>query len=111
MFCHATKLGYCKVFLSDLEPRKYLSSFNPSRRRIEFLQKNIRQLNVEFIETNVVSHTLNGNTFSLYNDIFCAEHKPDITIPGKEHRKKHITAKKHVETFLNRKYVFYFQQK
>jgi hypothetical protein len=38
-------------------------------------QKNIRQLNVEFIETNLLIHKLNGITFLSYNDIFCAENR------------------------------------
>jgi uncharacterized membrane protein len=92
----------------DLTEQKYFTAFIPSWRSIEFFQKNIRQLNVEFIETNVLIHKLNGTTFLSYNDIFCAENRHDITMPGQEQTKKHITARKHVDTFFKSKICFLF---
>ena len=41
---------------------KRFTIFIPSRRSMEFLQKNTRQLNVEFIVKNVIDHTLNSKT-------------------------------------------------
>jgi hypothetical protein len=46
--------------LMNMWPRKTLINFVPSRRKIEFLQKNIRLFNVELIETNVFDHKRNN---------------------------------------------------
>ena len=40
------------------ESKSILLIFSPSRRRIEFLQKNMRQLNYEFMKRNVLDHML-----------------------------------------------------
>ena len=49
---------YSKVSYSHWMAKQihYCNIFMPSRRRIEFFQKNIRLLSVEFIETNVLAH-------------------------------------------------------
>jgi hypothetical protein len=46
------------IIITQLVTRsgKAFTIFIPSRRKIEFLQKNITQLNVEFKEINVADH-------------------------------------------------------
>ena len=82
--------------------------FIPSWRRIEFLQKNIRQLNVEFIERNVFDHKLNNKTRLSYNCISDdAKRKTEYIIFGQEQTKKQPTAQEHVEIFLRFKISFF----
>ena len=75
--------------------RKAFTIFIPSRRRIEFLQKNITQLNVEFKEINVFDHRLSNKTCLSYNDVFDAKRKAEAIICG------------HVEIFLTFKNCFF----
>ncbi len=83
--------------------------FTPSRRRIEFLQKNIRQLKVEFIDTNVFDQRLNNKTLRMTALLGSkrtnggapdARRKAEYIICGQEQTKKQATAKEHVEIFL-----------
>jgi hypothetical protein len=55
--------------------RKAFTIFIPSRRKIEFLQKNIAQLNVEFKETNVADHRLNNKNCLSDNNVLHAKSK------------------------------------
>jgi hypothetical protein len=89
--------------------RKAFTIFIPSRRRIEFLQKNITQLNVEFKEIGVFDHRKNNKNCLSDNDLFDAESKAAYIPYGHEQQKKQPTAKEHVEILLRFKIrVFLF---
>ena len=88
---------------------KPFTIFNPSRRRTEFLQKNITQVNVEFKEANVLNHRLNDKNCSSDNDVLDARLKASYVMYGQEQQKKQPTAKEHVEILLRFKVrVFLF---
>jgi hypothetical protein len=88
-------------------PRKAFTIFIPSRRRIEFLQKNITQLNVEFKAINVADHRKNNK--NCLSDNADAKRKAEYIICGQEQTKKQPTAKEHVEILLRFKIrVFLF---
>jgi hypothetical protein len=87
--------------------RKAFNIFIPSRCRIEFLQKNITQLNVEFKEINVFDHRLSNKTCLSYNDVFDAKRKAEYIICGQGQKKKQATTKQHVEIFLSFKNCFF----
>ena len=83
--------------------------FNPSRRRTEFLQKNITQLNVEFKDINVADHRLNDKNCPPDNDALDAKRKAVYIVYGQKQQKKQPTAKEHVEILLRFKIrVFLF---
>jgi hypothetical protein len=65
--------------------RKAFTIFIPSRRRIEFLQKNITQLNVEFKEINVVDHRRNNK--DCLSDNADANREAEYIICGQEQTK------------------------
>jgi hypothetical protein len=80
--------------------RKAFTIFIPSRRRIEFLQKNITQLNVEFKEINVADHRSNNKNCLSDIDVFDAKRKAEYIMYGQKQQKKQPTAKEHVEILL-----------
>jgi hypothetical protein len=80
--------------------RKAFTIFIPSRRRIEFLQKNITQLNVEFKEINVLDHRKNDKNCVSDNDFLDAKRKTEYIMCVQKQQKKHPTAKEHVEILL-----------
>ena len=55
--------------------RRAFTIFIPSRRKIEFLQKNITQLNVEFKEINVFDHRKNDENCVSDNAVLDAKRK------------------------------------
>jgi hypothetical protein len=79
---------------------KALIIFIPSRRKIEFLQKNITQFNVELIDTNVFAHRPINRSSSSYDCAPDTERKAEYPMCGQEQKKKQETAKEHVEIFL-----------
>jgi hypothetical protein len=80
--------------------RKAFTVFIPSRRRIEFLQKNITQLNVEFKEATVPDHRGNNKTCLSDNGVLGAtKRKAEYIMDGQKQQKKQPTAKEHVEIF------------
>ena len=85
--------------------RKAFTIFIPSRRKIEFLQKNITQLNVEFKDINVPDHRLNNK--DCLSDNADAKRKAEYIICGQEQKIKQPTAKEHVEIFLRFKIRFF----
>jgi hypothetical protein len=80
--------------------RKAFTIFIPSRRRIEFLQKNITQLNVEFKEINVFDHRLSNKNCLSDNNVLDAKYKAVYIVYGQKQQKKQPTAKEHVEILL-----------
>ena len=74
--------------------------FVPSRHRIEFLPKRMRQLKVEFIETNVLDHILSNMACVSFCAVFVAICQIDHIICGKERIKKQPTVREHVEIFF-----------
>jgi hypothetical protein len=89
--------------------RKAFTIFIPSRRRIEFLQKNITQLNVEFKQANAFDHSLNNKNCLSENDVLDAKRKAEYIMYGQKQQKKQPTAKEHVEILLRFKIrVFLF---
>jgi hypothetical protein len=85
--------------------RKAFTIFIPSRRRIEFLQKNITQLNVEFTDINIIVHRLNNK--NCLSDNADAKRKAEHKICGKEEKIKQPTAKEHVEILLRFKILVF----
>jgi hypothetical protein len=68
--------------------RKVFNIFIPSRRRIEFLQKNITQLNVEFKDTSVVDQRSNNKNCLSDNGVPDAKRKAaNIMYTGRNNRK------------------------
>jgi hypothetical protein len=89
--------------------RKAFTIFIPSRRRIEFLQKNNTQLNVEFKDISVPYHRLNDKNCLSDNDFLGAKRKALYVMYGQKQQKKQLTAKEHVEILLRFKVrVFLF---
>jgi hypothetical protein len=89
--------------------RKAFTIFIPSRRRIEFLQKNITQLNVEFNDINVADHSLNNKNCLSGNDVLDGKRKAEYIMYGQKQQKTQPTAKEHVEILLRLKVrVFLF---
>jgi hypothetical protein len=82
--------------------RKAFTIFIPSRCRIEFLQKNITQLNVEFKEVNVLDHRKNNKNCLSDNADGDAKRKAEYIMTGHTQQKKQPTAKEHVELMLFR---------
>ena len=80
--------------------RKSFTIFIPSRRRTEFLQKNVTQLNVEFKEVNVPDHRLNNKNCLSDNDALDAKRKAKYIMYGQKQHKKQPTASEHVEIFF-----------
>ena len=80
--------------------QRHFAVFIPSRRKIEFLQKNIRQLNVEFTKTNVLHHIANDLTCRSFRGLFDVIRHAENIICGNEQIKKQPTDKQHVEIFL-----------
>jgi hypothetical protein len=60
----------------------------------------MRQLNVEFIETNVRAQRLNNTTCLSYNGVSDVKRKAENIICGLEQMKKQATAKEHVKIVL-----------
>lgn len=79
----------------------------PSRRRIEFLQKKIRQLKVEFIERNVSFQILKSTACLSLHAVFDVKLQIVNIIPDMEQMKKQPTTKEHVEIFLNFLFRFF----
>ena len=77
-----------------------LTIFIPSRRKVEFLQKNITQFNVELIEVNVFTQRLNKVACLSYGRAPAVNRDDKNMICGKEQTKKQPTAKEQVEIFL-----------
>ena len=63
-------------------------------------KKNITQLNVEFMLTNVPAQRLIENTCSSYSRIPLAKHTAQYPNAGQEQTAKQRTAKEQVESFL-----------
>lgn len=84
----------------DLADLRRFNILIPSRRRIEFLQKNITQLNVEFKQRNVLDHMLNKMAFLSFREVLDVKPQIEYISCGVEQKKKQPTAKKHVEIFL-----------
>ena len=79
--------------------QRHFAVFIPSRRKIEFLQKNIRQLNVEFTKTNVLHHIAIVLTCRSFRGLFDVIRHAENIICGNEQIKKQPD-KQHVEIFL-----------
>jgi hypothetical protein len=97
------RLQYPDVFYNNSSVKccwKALTIFIPSRRRIEFLQKNITQLNVEFKDPNVFDNRLNNKNCLSDNDVLDAKRKATYIMYGQKQQKKQSTAKEHVEILL-----------
>jgi hypothetical protein len=72
--------------------RKAFKIFIPSRRRIEFLQKNITQLNVEFKDTSVVDQRSNNKNCLSDNGVLDAKRKAaNIMYAGRNNRNKTLS--------------------
>jgi hypothetical protein len=67
---------------------------------MEFLQKKIKQLNVEFMATSVPDHNLNNITCLSCEEVFDTKRETQNMTFGKEQTKKQATAKEHVDMFL-----------
>jgi hypothetical protein len=86
----------------------HFSILIPSRLRIEFLQKNIRQLNVEFIKTKVFDQMLNNLMRLSFGSVSDVKDNTEYIICGKEQTKKQPIANEHVEMllkFINRLFL------
>ena len=103
--------GYRPVRLRDpiwLLDLPHFSILIPSRRRIEFFQKNIRQLNVEFIKTKVFDQMLNNLMRLSFGSVSDVKDNTEYIICGKEQTKKQPIANEHVEMllkFINRLFL------
>ena len=83
--------------------------FIPSRRRIEFLQKKIRQFNDELIETNVFAQRLNNIFCRPFGDVPgpVAMRRNEYINCGQKQTKEQPTTRTHVEIFLRFKVRFF----
>ena len=90
------KLSQCITIIQS----QLFTIFIPSRRSIEFFQKNIRQLIVEFIEKSVVAQMSNNIASLTPIGGFDMLLQIDFPIAGKEQMKKQPTANEHVEIFF-----------
>lgn len=107
IYVYACICMYNNLVYLVMRIRKASTIFIPSRRRIVFLQKNIRQLNVELIERNVFDHRLKNKTCLSKNGVSDAKRKTDAIICGQDHKKKQPTANEHVETVFRFKVCFF----
>jgi hypothetical protein len=86
----------------DIADRKHFIIFIPSRRNIEFLQKNITQFNVEFMLAKVIAQNLSNRAFRWF-EIASIDCRTEYITIGKAQTKKQPTTIAHVEIFL--KYI------